>query len=181
MAYSAGASSGNLVLLSSQTASSSASLEFTNLTGYDIFFMQYYNVFLSSASANLTAYLSENNGSSYDTNSSNYIVNGYYSIGAGLTNVNIYPSDGLYIVDYNNTTGGNPPFCGNTTFYHFGISGAYSSYINNFVGYFYNSLNWASGQFGGQYLNTGVVNAMQLFPSSGNITSGTFKLYGVQN
>ena len=168
--------SGNLVLIQSQQASNSASVSFT--TGITSTYTQYY--FILSAiipSINATALqlqVSTNGGSSYVSTgyTTGYFASNYN--GASYANANstsfmlispgmAIPSPGLFANLYINNVGTllSPILFGNGLMF------------NNIGARFYQPI-------GANTTITGV-NAFQWTMSAGNITSGSFKLYGVVN
>lgn len=179
MAYNSGASSGNLVLIQEQVASASASIDFTTgITGYDIYYLSYYGVILSGT-ADLYLSVSTDGGSSYST--SNYVTNGWENGGSSFNPYFFTGSPGALMGHFLGNNGGTIPLDASAFIYHFGSSSFYKQiavFQNNF---FFASGNNGYGSFSTNWQQTTVVNAFQLIPQSGTITSGTFKLYGVQN
>lgn len=164
-------SASRLVLISSQAASASASIIFTSISSYTNYLLVMNNVQPATNTAVLNMAVSQDNGATY-------LNTGYTS--------------GILYNAYNSTTLTNS---NSTTI--FVLSGPQSS-----AGFFSCALslhnvnlgdpceisgiaNWsdttlatsAVGTIGGQS-NTGI-NAIKVLFSSGNITSGTFSLYGV--
>lgn len=166
--FQAAASGGNLVLIQSQTASTSASLTFTTgiTATYANYFLLYSNVTLS-AGVNLFLQISTNAGVSYiatgytsgltnNTYNSSTWTNGSATTGVILLNVSGLSSGFLYLFD---VTGG-------ANFQSAGITVA-----NNGSG------GGASFLSGG--INTANVNAFKIVPASGTINTGTFTLFGI--
>lgn len=164
------AGTGKLVLVSSQSASSSASIIFTGLTAYTSYLLIIDNCQPATNTAFLQLEVSQNNGSSY--------LNSGYAAGV---NYNAYNSTTM--TNANSTalmrlTGpmSNAAIMGGTFNLHnlnigngMCLDGA-ASWNDTTLG------TIAFGRCGGQS-STGI-NAVRLLMSSGNITSGNFKLYG---
>ena len=172
MAYNAGASSGNLVLIQEQVASASADLEFTTGITYNEYVLRINNLEVSVDQESLYCTLSINGGSTYLA--ANYVGN-IINFRLDLAGVGIggNPTDKWYLSQVVNSSTtqsgqyyfsdmltGNPSMNGQITPFNFGVE--------------YGSL-----AFGRQ--STGAINAIKIFPGSGNIAQGTFKLYGVQD
>ena len=171
-----GASSGNLVLISSQTASNSAAINFTSgITGYDVFYLQYYGVVTSSANEFLQMQFSTDAGATYS--STGYRNAGVYAITSGGSGASSNLSTGIVLVDNTDVTN---PSCGACKIFNLTSGslvkqtlGDMNNYSSTEILLTYNAGNWST---------TSVVNALSInFKSGTNIISGTFKLYGVQN
>ncbi len=161
------------ILISSQSASSSATISFTGLTTYNNYLLVWRSIWAATSTAILELLVSTNNGSTYQTT-------GY----AGGINYNSVSSTAI---TNNNSTA------------YFPLSGSNNSGVNNSGNLFINDINTGdtvciNGQV--SYLDStsglrsmGVisgrsgqtaVNAIRLQMSSGNIASGTFTLYGIK-
>ena len=170
-----GGGSGNLVLIESQTAAASATIDFTtNLTGYDQYKLVFYNVITSGATSMFLQYSTDGGAT--------YVSTNYYNSGACSDNAGNFFG--------NNVTNGSAFKFVNTLATlpaDFGLIGDYtfntfqsSSICKSISGFLYDGANqWAT--FGYCASLTTAVNAIQINLDAGTITSGTFKLYGVQN
>ncbi len=191
-AYSVPASSGKMYLLDTQTASNSTALAFTSdiTSSYDLYFFQYVDIKLISASQDLLAQYSNNNGSTYLNSGNNYgnVILGGATLLTSSTAISFAQinGNGLYL------TGGAAD-CGNGT--NSVING--SSYLynpNSTTGekLMKNSIGYINGT-GQVYKDTvgiyGVngatgytaVNAIKFLATSGNISSGKILMYGIKN
>ncbi len=175
-------SSGAFVFISSATASNSASIAFTGLSStYDIYVVEVVSAVPATGNY-LFMRSSSNNGSSYDTS-------GYEYSGVGVQttngNVNVDSSYGAatkMVVSFN----GGPI---STTASDSGCSGFV--YIMNPAASNYTQFLVSETHYGGSggiqsngigiRLSTTPVNAIQIYANVGNITSGTFRLYGIAN
>ncbi len=174
---------GNWTLVSTGTASSSATISFTGLsTSYNNYVVIFSNVIPATNSVQIEMQVSTNNGSSYLSSgytyffSTNYANNSSYVVANSSSASSIIMTNSGYPLDnavpysangqvwiYNPAISGNYPNVSFQTSY--GVSGA---------------SGWTGGSQGtATNTTTTAVNAIQFLMSSGNITSGTFKLYGI--
>ena len=179
LAASGGGGSGALVLLEQHTASGSASLDFT--TGisatYDEYMVEFVDVAPATNNVDLLMLLSTNGGSSYDSGANyarqtrldqstfNTVAGGNSGLTAliAITNVS---NGATYAVNLS----GKLWAPGSTAHYKtFTFQGIY----RNNDGSFYSFVG------AGTYISTTAVNAFQVKFSSGNIASGTVRLYGI--
>lgn len=168
---------GGYPLLGTQTASSSASLNFTSLitSTYDEYLVEFVNLIPASAGAFPWIRVSTNNGSSYITSGSyNYTCtqdNRFATDRAGSeTATSIIMSAGV------TGSGGNAGSCG-----HFRIFNPLSTSVNtNFRGDTYWMGTYSQpASFGGCYTTAAATDAFQILFSTGNIASGVARLYGI--
>jgi hypothetical protein len=170
---------GAMTLISSATASASSSITFTGLSStyssYIVFFIA-----VIPATDNVDFYFrtSTNNGSSYDSGASDYL---WAHNGAGAQNAT------------SNSTGDTAiNLTGTDVNQDLDSSGLYTGYINIYRPSAADRclVEWCAAkteantsmitQRGCGARNTAAdVDAIQFLTSSGNITSGTFKLYGI--
>lgn len=172
------ASAGAMVYLATVTASSSASASFNNTyitSTYDDYVIIYDSVVPATSTANLLFQTSTNNGSGYDTS------NNQYKCADGASTLQT-PTDSLYLL------GGSGQMSNSSAV---GCSGKIYMYnLNNAVAY--KRFAWDSssgtgtgaGAFTafigiGARITSTAINAVRFIYDGGNITSGTFKLYGI--
>ena len=172
-----------MTLISTATASSSASVTFTGLTSAYSSYLFILNGIAPSANTQyLRVRTSTNNGSSYDTTGYAYSIVGLNSNNVGYSALGTDSSAnsgtgfiGLN-VDYLTTTGGG----WNGTLLLINPSSALAN--KNFIisgAAPINTTDASSINGFGSRLTTSAVNAVQFYFSSTNIASGTFKLYGI--
>lgn len=164
---------GNLVLIQSQTASSSASLTFTTgiTATYNTYLFVLSNILPATNGVSLELQISTNGGSTYIATgyTSGATINGFNSTGWANANSTTF--------DYISTTQSSsaPTICVAKWLYNVQGGGNYQSHG---IGT-YN----ASGTFAQQdvfgYNATTTINAFKFLMSSGNIASGVFTLYGL--
>jgi hypothetical protein len=183
----ANASGGTLTLLSTQTASSSATISFT--TGldstYDEYIFKYINVKPASNGANFSFNLSTDSGSNYNVTKTTSMFRAIHaendSVGSlGYTdNIDLAQSTAFQIIV--DEVGGDSDQCVSGTLTLFNPSS--TTYVKHFIGVsnsIYDS-DYAFNHYQAGYGNTtSAINALQFKFSTGNIADGIFKLYGVK-
>lgn len=172
------AGTGALILLSAQTASTSAAIDFTSLitSTYDDYVIIFDGVIPVTGGASLYFRTSSNNGSSYDAGANNYAwgQSGTLGSGAGATEIDL----GIGGAPSNNAAVG---IAGTLRIYNLNSTTVYKraawdiSYGSNT-----GSGNFVSYAGAGARISTAAVNAVRFLMQSGNISTGTFKLYGVK-
>lgn len=187
MAFNVGSSSGNLILLSSQTASNVASIKFENLINskYDNYTLVMYAVIPITVNVNGLIRVGTGGTPTYDSggnytvagtinNSSTSTITGQGA--AGQTSMFLNAS-GSANID-NAATGGI-----NAVINMFNLNS--TSVVKSFL---INCQYQDSGgnndclNTSGTWITSGTaVTAIEILFSSGNISSGKFKFYGIQN
>jgi len=181
-----GVSGGSLVLISEQTASSSATISFTS--GIDSTYKEYVFKFINIHPATDNVQFMHNgsvdSGSNYNVTKTNTVFEGEHSEGGGSGTLN-------YITGHDIAQGtGNAKFtynCGNDN--DQSLSGQFilfnpssTTFVKHFISVVSNSHNsdYEKNTYtGGYYNTTSAIDAIQFSYSSGNIDSGTIKMYGV--
>lgn len=171
---------GALVLLEQHTAAGSASLDFTAISSvYDEYLFEMVNVLNATQSAIPYIRMSTDGGATFDSGG-NY--NDYYHSRSGLT----FSANGS-VTDTRIQMNNN----GHVNTFNHGINGQFrlfsplSTALHKMVtGSFVACDGGASGsvsdcQFSGRYMSLTAVNALRFLFSSGNITSGTIRMYGI--
>ena len=181
-------SGGGLNLISTQTASSSATLSFTSGidSTYKEYIFKFYNIHPATDEAHLTFQVSTDGGSNYNTTlTSNYILVYHAENDSEATMGYNATHDQAQTTNFQNIlhgTGNANDESGsgflklydpsNTTFVkHFIQQGS----TLNASGTGYNYQNFVAGYFN----TTSAVNAVQFKMSSGNMDNGIIKMYGV--
>lgn len=177
---------GALTKISSQTASSSASLSFT--TGIDSTYKEYIFKFINihpSAGSHLTFQGSTDGGSSYGVTCTSSAFHAYHNEGDSVTVLGYKTSADLaqstsYIPLFTENTGTGNDESYSGTLHFFDPSN--DTFVKHFIasnnssapgGYTVNSY------FGGYLNNTSAIDAIDFKMSSGNIDSGVIIMYGV--
>ena len=182
------ASLGNLVFISEQTASGSASIEFT--TGidstYPIYKFEFINIHPASNNTVFQFNLSTDGGSNYNVTKTTTFFRAYHNEGTDSTAFGYLASDDLAqgtgyqtILDAISSES-DQHGSGTLTLYN----PSSTSFVKHFMsrGVKANSDNFQHDQFMAGYGNTtSSINAIIFRMNSGNIDSGTIKLYGIKD
>ena len=174
-------SGGALNLISTQTASSSASLEFSIDGTYDAYVFKWININNSTTAGNFTFQVSTNGGSSYATTVTSTFFRAYHNE-AGTdstlqydTNDDRTQSTSFQPINYIRT-GDNENGVGFMTLYN----PSSTTFVKHFIAESNDDGTYAVHRFIAGYFNTtSAIDSIQFKMESGNITSGTIKMYGV--
>jgi hypothetical protein len=175
--------SGGLVLVETQTASTSASLNFTSCitSTYDEYFIEIVNLIPATNAVGLIMRMSTDGGSSYDSGT-NYSTSAYRFInsgagaggGTGQTSISLDGGNGTDFLSNTSTWGA----IGGYKLFSPSSTALYKRVIGT-ISYFNSASALEGATVVGAYLSTTAVNAFQLLTTSGNITSGIVRCYGV--
>jgi hypothetical protein len=183
----ANASAGTLTLISTQTASSSATISFT--TGLDSTYDAYEFHFINVRPANdNTAFqfnMSTNSGSTYVVTKTSTVFDAYQNEAGTITALGYETTHDLaqstafqtIVMDIGN--GADECLAGTLQLFN----PSSTTYVKHFIANTnsYNGSDYTLNAFTAGYGNTtSAINAIQFKFSSGNITDGVFKLYGVK-
>ena len=182
-----GVSGGSLVLLSTQTASSSSTIDFTS--DIDSTYKEYVFKFVSihPATDNVNFMVNfRDGGSSYDATKTSTSFAAYHNEAGDTTGVNyeasfdLAQSTGNQPLNAGGGVGGDADQSISGTLHLFDPSSTtfVKHYISNIN--FSNNSNYTIQSFIAGYCNvTAAIDGVQFSMSSGNIDSGTIKMYGV--
>ena len=170
-------------LLSTQTASSSSSINFDSsviTTDYESYYVIINGLIPATNQTTLRFRFSTDNGSSYL--SENYAARssgGKAQTGAdssGSSNNAAYYDHGFYLHN-----GANEGSSYEFRFNNLTVSGGgHKNFFGNWVTDYSDDTNYYGGDINGMVRNnTSVINYIQFYMSSGNVLAGTFKLYGL--
>jgi hypothetical protein len=171
------ASANGWVLIQTQTASSSTTLTFTTgiSSTYNIYVLQWQNAVASSAAGRLELTVSTNGGSSYIT--TGYVTGRHTFPYNSATITNTTLTDAFYRSEPISSTAGagdsGTAFLYNlptTAYKHCVVDAALLQNSGTYAWVHSVSYNTTSGS---------AVNALQIGISAGNISTGTFSLYGI--
>lgn len=164
-----GGGGGSFTLIETKTAANSSTLDFTTMTGYSNYMIVLNQVQPVTTNVVLRLETSTNGGATYQNTGYTNIVAGWNNTGAGGT---VTSSTYMYMNTYNVYTGGNglSGDCLVTT------KGSSTSLSARTINQWSSSLawNWSGTQ------RADLTNAFRLYFSSGNISSGTVSLYGLE-
>ena len=161
-------SSSAVVLISTQTASASATLNWTGLSGYSRYMLILDNI----RAANANTYLFVQFG----TGATPTYVTSSYAVGTATQDTN---SSNGFQISSNNNSNANPGI--NATVTLLSTAGGYPGYIVTSAWYDSNSSINRYDAGGGRYGSVQTITAFRLIMASGNITSGTASLYGISS
>lgn len=161
-------------------ASSSATIEFTGLTGgtsYVGYCIQFANVAPATDSAQLIIRTSTDNGSTYDSGASDYAWAGLQVNTAGTVSGTADTADNEIEIGSQHGNAANEDCSGLVYLFNPGQS----KYLTVHSHMMFTNTNGGNiyRQIYGKRLSAADVNAIQFRFSSGNIASGTFDLYGL--
>ena len=185
-ALPASISGGGLNLISTQTASSSATISFTSGidSTYKQYIFRYYDMHPATDATELQFQVSTDGGSSYGVAITSAAFQAYHIEGDDSQGVAYYAADDLaqgtgFQNLCNNVGNGNDESMSGTLYLFNPSSTTFvKHWMNN--SHSYSGGDFALNGFQAGYVNsTSAVNAVQFKMSSGNIDSGTIKLYGV--
>jgi hypothetical protein len=172
-------SAGAMTLITTTVASSSATVDFTGLSStYKNYVVIVTNAVPATFNAALVFRTSTNNGSTYDSGASDYYST-HTNFGDSAWNYGQTVDDRFYINFYGQENTAN---LGGTSFNMTIVNPSASNRIQWYITGFENGYSASLGAFvGGGYrlATSGAVNAIRFLFGSGNIASGTFKLYGI--
>ena len=180
---------GKMTLLSTATASSSASLSFNSTyinSDYLVYKFEFINIHIATDTANFTFNLSTDNGSNYNvTKTTTHFVVAHYESDAATTleyktDYDLAQSTAFQIIADNVGNGADESVSGFLDLYN----PSSTTYVKHFISRVnkYQSDNASYDTYSAGYGNTtSAVNAIQFKMSSGNIDSGQIKLYGLGN
>ena len=181
------ASPATLVLLSTQTASSSANISFT--TGldstYDEYIFKFINIHPATDNTNFTFNMSTDGGSNYNVTKTTTFFDSVHNEAdtvTGLsyqTGIDLAQSTAFQIINYGVGNDADQMLSGTLTLFN----PSSTTYVKHFIATTNNAeaTNFSAEGFLAGYGNTtSAVNAIQFKMSSGNIDDGVIKLYGVK-
>lgn len=177
--------SSGLVLVESQTASASSALNFTSFysTLFDEYVIEIVNLIPASAAVELYLRMSTDGGSSYDSGN-NYAWTDY-RIGPGGAAAGGTTSTAQIIITGGGTvetlpTTATKGYCATFRLFSPGSSVMHKRIVGSAV-FFSSGSILVTSQIAGEYRVATAVNAFRILMSSGNIASGSVRVYGVVN
>ena len=181
------ASPATLVLLSTQTASSSATISFT--TGLDSTYDEYIFKFINIRPATDAVWfqfnLSTDSGSNYNVTKTTTFFNAYHDEADTATTLSYQTAQDLaqstsdQRISYDLGNGSDECCSGSLQLFNPSSTTYVKHFISNVNDYFY--LNFSINDYMAGYANTtSAINAIRFQMSSGNIADGIIKMYGVK-
>ena len=178
---------GGLILLSEQTASSSASIEFTSGidSTYDIYQFEFINIHPATIRAKFQFNLSTDGGSTYAVTKTTTFFNSEHNEGGSSADLTYRTAEDLAQSTSNQNLvrdmGNADDESSSGTLTLFNPSS--TTYVKHFIStsntYFYSG--YTMNNFVAGYGNTtSAINAVKFVMSSGNIDAGTIKMYWIK-
>ena len=185
-AYNAAVSTGNMVLISSQTASNSASISFT--TGISSTYKEYQfwfvDIYPRSNAVNFTINFSTDSGSNYNVAKTTTMFEAAHNEGGSQTifgyqtGYDAAQSTGYVAVSQDIGNGADKSMCGSMSLFNPASTTYVKHFIANCNSYQHNDFSFNC--FVAGYGNTtSAVNAVRFQMSSGNF-DGTILMYGIK-
>ena len=183
----ASVSGGALNLLSTQTASSSATISFTSGldSTYKEYIFKFYNIHPQTNTTKLQINASADSGSNYNVTKTTNYFQAYHTESDSATALQYYANRDLaqstsaqQLKDIGNTSDDSAA----------GTLHLFNPSSTTFVKHFFSTFTGPTGEstqnlhnsfVGGYFNTTSAIDAIQFSMSSGNIDAGTIKLYGV--
>jgi len=186
------ANGASFVTITSQTASSSATLDFTTTvdwTLYDIYEFDFINILPATNGAQLEGLVTKDAGSNWEAGASDYAININASTTAGTDTVKTNGVTRMIFTDDVNgvlNSAGNG-INGKITLYAPNVASKVKQFIS-YISYWDSASNYASADgsncfYDGAALGTGAaaINGVRFRFHSGNIASGTIRVRGIKN
>ena len=186
-ALDAAVPTGKMILLSTQTASSSATLSFTSGidSTYDKYVFKFINIHPATDGVHFEFNLSTDGGSSYNVTKTSTFFEAYHNeagTGTGLsyrTGRDLAQSTANACLSEDVGNGADESTSGTLTLFN----PSSATFVKHWISEsnLYHASNLSVNNRGAGYGNTtSAVNAIRFQMSSGNIDSGTIKMYGVK-
>ena len=183
----ANVSGGTLILLSTQTASASATISFT--TGldstYDEYQFHFINIHPATDGTEFTFNLSTDSGANYNVTKTSTYFQAFHDEADTTTSLaydgtrDLAQSTAFQAISENVGNGNDEQVSGSMTLFNPSSTVFVKHFIANMANY--QSNNFILNEFTAGYGNTtSAVNAIQFKFASGNIDDGIIKLYGVK-
>ena len=186
-ALDAAVPTGSLILLSTQTASASASISFTSGidSTYSSYIFKLINIHAGTDNVNFTFQGSTNGGSSYGVTITSTYFNAYHNESDSQTSLNYDGTNDLAqstsFQMFTNSFGADNDQQGSGTLQIFNSSS--TTFVKHFIARLnnYHASDYSVDAYVAGYFNTtSAINAVQFKMSSGNIDDGIIKMYGVK-
>ena len=182
-----GVGGGSLNLISTQTASSSSTISFTSGidSTYDEYVFKFYDIHAATDSVDFVFNLSADSGSNYNITKTSTYYRAWHSEAGDDTNLryetgsDLAQGTGFQSLTNSDLGNGNDESCVGTL--HL-FNPSSTTFIKHFIATTntYHSADYTFNSFIAGYANTtSAIDAVQFKMDSGNIDSGTIKLYGV--
>ena len=181
-----GLSGGAMTLLSTQTASSSSTIDFTSGidSTYDEYVFKFYDIHGATNSKEITFQGSTNSGSSYGVTITSSALVAYHNEAGNSavleygSNSDLAQSTNFQMISGNAGNGNDESISGELKIFN----PSSDTFVKHFIARSncYNANDYSQDFYVGGYFNTtSAINAFQFKMLSGNIDAGVIKLYGI--
>jgi len=181
-----GLSSSAMTLLSTQTASSSSTIDFTSGidSTYDEYVFKFYDIHGATNSKEITFQGSTNSGSSYGVTITSSALVAYHNEAGNSavleygSNSDLAQSTNFQMISGNAGNGNDESISGELKIFN----PSSDTFVKHFIARSncYNANDYSQDFYVGGYFNTtSAINAFQFKMLSGNIDAGVIKLYGI--
>ena len=185
-ALPASISGGALTLLQTQTASSSATIDFTSNidSTYDAYMFKFYNIHPATNDVLLTFNGSTDSGSNYNVTKTTTFFTARHRESDSATNLeyvtnrDLAQSTSAQKLNYDIGNLDDEDVCGTLTLYNPSSTTFVKHFISRFIGNG-QAEDCQDSYTAGYFNTTSSIDAVQFAMSSGNIDSGVIKLYGI--
>ena len=177
---------GALTLLQTQTASSSATIDFTSNidSTYDAYMFKFYNIHPATNDVLLTFNGSTDSGSNYNVTKTTTFFTARHRESDSATNLeyvtnrDLAQSTSAQKLNYDIGNLDDEDVCGTLTLYNPSSTTFVKHFMSRFIGN--GQAEDCQDSYAAGYFNTtSAIDAVQFAMSSGNIDSGVIKLYGI--
>lgn len=167
-----------MVLLASATASSSADIQFTNLTGYTNYLILMNQMLVSTNTAGVEVQYSLDNGSTWRSTSGDYFWQVVAASNTTLTGA-ASSTTGFHPTTSSMSNGSGAGACGYVYLEALNSASAQKG-CNSRMAYINSTGPTVSSYFAdGVFKTTSAITAVRIVASSGNLASGTAQIYGI--
>jgi len=182
------ATGGGLNLISSQTASGSASIEFTSGidSTYDIYKFEFINIQSGDEGAGFAFQVDTGTNTNYNQTITSTFFDAYHNEGDTANDLRYLgdrdQANGTALQPLSVLSSGGSDEADSGTLILYNPSS--STFVKHFMSRFSNMIagNYAGDAFGAGYINTTTpITRIKFALTSGNITSGTIRMYGIQS
>lgn len=175
------ANGGNWILISSQTASSSATIDFTGLSStYKVYMVMFQGVTPQTDATNFSVRVGTGGTPTYQTGA---VYGAQIAIAYGATTISQAGGTGNAQMGLSTLgTGANDVCSGSFTVFNPSQSTKYHQFISSVINHrdAYGGSNQYYQIGGHEYESNTAVTAIRFYMSSGNLATGVFYLYGIQ-
>ena len=183
--FASAAEGGSITLLSTQTASGSATIDFTSGidSTYDSYFFKFINMHPATNDVTLQVNFSTDGGSNYNVTKTTEFAAARHTEGGSsnlgyVTNRDLAQETGNQVLNYDVGNLSDEDVCGTLQLFDPSSTTFLKHFISRAVGN--GQAEEAQDSFMAGYANTtSAINAVRFVMSSGNIDEGVIKMYGV--